>query len=170
MWKALHVPNCRTCCVGCRTDRISNSQYYNCRRLRDACLYLCGTEDDAVDQYAVRRLWDPRGSSSGDVCSQFCFDTLHAYVCVPGTVRALGDLCFSLPDNSLLSWNHHNYHYNIQWHFSNCRCRSFAGQQSLALVENTVRLSVDTCLSSTVRLVSLGFLQSLLALQYLLLQ
>ena len=46
-----------------------NDQYYNSRRRRDACLYLYGTEDNAVDQDAVRRLRDTRSSSPDEVCS-----------------------------------------------------------------------------------------------------
>jgi len=101
-----------------------NSQYYNSRRRRDAWLYLHGTEADAVDQGAVRRLRDTRSSSPDDVCSDFYIDILHAYFRVPGTVCARGDLWFSLCDNSLPSWNHHNHQHNIQWNFSNCHCRS----------------------------------------------
>ena len=45
------------------SNRIQNSHYYNCRQFHDFCFNLYGTEDGAVDQHALRRLWDTTCSS-----------------------------------------------------------------------------------------------------------
>jgi hypothetical protein len=95
------------------TIRVRNSQYCNCRRLGDACLYVYETEDDAVDQQAVRRLWHTRVrvpttsvlSSVLRLCMRTC--ACRELSC---TWRPL----LQLTSHSLPSWQHHNQH-NIQW-------------------------------------------------------